>query len=191
LRFRAEIDSLACPMEDEKPSTKHLVLKPKEIVPIDRLARPGDGTAISVQLIHQQNLVGEQKAAIRRKTGLPFPSASAGSAPPLASIFKPKEIAVTDLPAHPGDEEAIHVAEILSENRVAEEQSGWGRLKGRMRRKSKRNRDFLLTVGSIDLALVAMMVWAPGPTTIIFGLSGIVMVTTLMAWMMFMVMDDY
>jgi len=178
-------------MEDEKPSTKHLVLKPKEIVPTDRLSRPGDGTAISVQLIHQQNLVGEQKAAERRKAGTAFPSGPSGSAPPLARIFKPKEIAVTDLPAHPGDEEAIHVAEILSENRDAEDRSGWGRLKGRMRRKSKRNRDFLVTVGSIDLGLVALMVWVPGPATAIFGISGIVMVTTLMAWMMFMVMDDY
>jgi hypothetical protein len=178
-------------MDDEKPATKHLVLKPKEIVPTDRLSRPGDGTTISVQLIHQQNLVGEQKAAARKKSGTPFPSGTTGSEPPLARIFKPKEIAVTDLPAHQGDEEAIHVAEILSENRVAEEKSGWGRLRGRMRRKSKRNRDFLLTVGSIDLSIVALMIWVPGPTTAIFGISGIVMVTTLMAWMMFMVMDDY
>ena len=47
---------------------RHLALKPKEIVPTDSRALPGDGTAISVRLIHKQNQVAEEKAS-RGKRG--------------------------------------------------------------------------------------------------------------------------
>ena len=54
-------------MDDEKPDTRHLVLKPKEVVPTDPPSRPGDGTAISVQLIHRQNRLAEEKRSRRRR----------------------------------------------------------------------------------------------------------------------------
>src|SRR5271163_844774 len=104
-------------MNDEKPSTKHLVLKPKEIVPLDSVARPGDGNAISVQLIHKQNELAEQKAAARKKTQAPFPLALGGNESPLSPAFRPKEIVPTDQPTHTGDEEAIRVPDILLQNR--------------------------------------------------------------------------
>jgi hypothetical protein len=178
-------------MDFEKPNTKHLVLKPKEIEKTDKLAREGDGTAISVQLMHQQNRVGDLKAAERRRTGDPFPTASGAPEPALSAAFKPKEIALTDLPSHPGDEEAIKVHEILYENRIAEELSGWARIKRWTKRKSRRDRDFLLAVGTVDLGFVLIMVYMPSQVTLVYGLSGITLFTTMVAWIMYMVMDDY
>jgi hypothetical protein len=178
-------------MEDEKPSTKRLALRPKVIIPTDTVARPGDGTAISVQLMHEQNRVGDQKAAERRKKGDPFLPASEASEPALAPVFKPKDISPMDQPSYPGDEEAVHVHDILLENRIAEDLSGWGRLKSWTKRKSRRDRDFIVGVGGMDLAIIIMMRVMPGETTLVFGLSAITLFTTMAAWIMYMVMDDY
>jgi hypothetical protein len=178
-------------MEFEKPKTKHLVLKPKEVVRTDALARPGDGTEISVQLMHQQNVVGDQKAAARKKAGDPFPAPSSGSAPPLAAAFKLKEINPMDKPSQPGDEEAIHVPGILLENRVADEISGWGRIKRWTRRKSKRDRDFIYGVGGLDLVILIVMWVMKDHVAMVFGLSAITLITSMAAWIMYGVMDDY
>jgi hypothetical protein len=178
-------------MEYEKPSTKHLVLKPKEIIQTDKLARPGDGTAISVQLMHQQNAIGEQKSAERKRTGAPFAAFSAAPEPALAPVFKPKEIALTDLPSHPEDEEAIRVHEILAANRVAEDLSGWGRIQRWTKRKSKRNRDFVLMVGGLDLAIVIGMRVMQDQVSMVWGISAITLFTSMTWWIMYMVMDDY
>jgi hypothetical protein len=178
-------------MEPEKPSTRHLVLKHKEVVLTDERACHGDGTAISVQLMHEQNRVADQKAAARKKTGDPFPDSSAIAEEPLAPVFKPKEIALTDPKPFSGDEEAIHIPEFLLENRIAEENSGWGRIKHWRRRRSRRDRDFIVAVGGVDLAIIILMRVMPGEGTLVFGLSGITLFTTMSAWIMYMVMDDY
>jgi hypothetical protein len=179
-------------MDDEKPSTKHLVLKPREITPVDTVARPGDGKAISVQLIHKQNQLAEQKAADRRKTNAPFPLALGGCEPPLSPAFKPKEIALTDQPTHPDDEEAIRVPDILLQNRIAEMESGWGRIQHRRRRLiSRRTRDFLLIVGLADLAIVCFMKKYMNAVSMVYGLSAVTLLSTTVAWVMFVVMDEY
>jgi len=177
-------------MEDEKPSTKHLVLKPKEIVPMDGPSRPGDGTAFSVQLIHEQNRLAEEKAKARRRTNAPMPVPEAQE-PELSPVFKMKTIDTVNPVARPDDEEAIHVAEILLENRIIEEQRGWKRIKFWKRRSSRRLRDFLIGVGSIDLAVAGFMYWQQNPITAMFGIGAITLVTSISAWMMFFVMDDY
>lgn len=177
-------------MPDEKPSTKHLVLKPKEIIPMDTLARPGDGTAVSVQLIHAQNKAAEEKYLLRKKANMPFPESTVAE-PALHVAFKPKVIDTVNPLFSPGDEEAIHVSEILVENRIAEERSGWGRLKFWKRRKSKRTRDFIVVVGSIDLAIVLSMRAVPSDVVLIYGISGITLATSMIGWIMFFVMDDY
>jgi hypothetical protein len=179
-------------MDDPKPSTKHLVLKPKEIAPIDSVARMGDGQAISVQLIHRENLLAEEKAAARRRTQAPFPSSAGASAPPMSPIFKPKDVVPLDPPSHTGDEEAIRVPDILLANRIAEVESGWGRIIFRKRRRiSKRTRDFLIVAGPLDLAILLFMHWALNAVSFIFGLAAVTLVTSTLAWVMFVVMDEY
>lgn len=178
-------------MDDEKPPTKHLVLKPKEIIPIDKLARPGDGSAISVQLIHRQNQLAEERAS-RRRLGERQDPGAAPDGPPLSPVFKPKDIVPTDAPAHPGDEEAINVPGILLENRLAEEESGWGRIRHRRRKLvSRRTRDFILGVGSADAAILVIIGFAHNVVSLIYGISAIALITSTSAWIMFFVMDDY
>lgn len=178
-------------MEDEKPSTKHLVLKPRVVVPTDPLSRPGDGTAISVQLFHQQNRVAEDKSARRRRDGSLFPASAAEPEPDLPAIFKPKDITPMDRPTRPGEEEAIRVDDILLENRIAEERSGWGRIRHWRRRRSRRTRDFLIVVGSVDVALVIGMREMPSVLTMAYGVGAVVLFTSMVGWIMFAIMDDY
>jgi hypothetical protein len=178
-------------MDDEKPDTRHLVLRPKEITPTESPSRPGDGTAISVQLIHRQNQLAEEKASEKRSRGAGPPPADARPAEPRAPVFRPKELTPLDPPAHPGDKNAINVPDILMENQIAEVNSGLADVKQRKKRRSKRNRDFILVVGTLDLAIGIVMRLEPGPFTMVYGLSAITLLTSMAGWTMFVVNDDY
>jgi hypothetical protein len=176
-------------MDFEKPETKHLVLKPRVVVQTDRPTVPGEEGAISVQGIHAQNVQADKlrkKAKGRKPLSLPE-----SAEPALPSVFKAKEIDAINAPARAGDEKAINVADILLENRVAEEKSGWGRLKKWRRRKSKRGRDFLIIVGGIDLSIALLMKVLPSGVALVYGISAITLATTTLGWVMFVVMDDY
>jgi hypothetical protein len=178
-------------MDDEKPDTRHLVLKPKEIVPMDSVARPGDGTAISVQLMHRQNMLAAEKASGRRPDKVADLARPAQPQPELPPVFKVPEIVPLDPPSKPGDEEAIKVHDILMQNRVAEEKAGWGRIKRWTGRKSKRNRDFILLVGGLDITIAMVMKVLNNPVTMIYGIAAIVLATSTISWVMFVVNDDY
>lgn len=179
-------------MDDEKPDTSRLVLKPKEIELTEERSRPGDGTAISVQLIHRQNALAEERAAREKCRGreapLPAGDARASVLPP---VFKPREIVPTDPPAKTGADEEIAVPEMLLENRIAEHRSGWWRVKDRKKRRSRRNRDFILIVGGLDLAIAVLMKTMSNTVSTIFGIAGITLITSTFAWIMFVVNDDY
>jgi hypothetical protein len=175
--------------EFEKPDTSHLVLKPKEIVLTDRRAAHGDGTAISVQLIHRQNRIAEDKASEAKRRGRRPALGRPPVAPPPGC--KAAEIERVNAPAPPGDEEAASVPEMLHENIVAEVGSGLADLKPRKRRVSRRNRDFVLLVGAIDAAIVIYMRVAPSSVTFVYGIAGITLVTSVLGWVAFVVMDDY
>jgi hypothetical protein len=178
-------------MEDEKPDTRHLVLKPKEIVPMDKVARPGDGTAISVQLMHRENNLAAEKASGRMTREIAPLARPAQPPPELAPVFKVPDIVPLDPPSKPGDEEAIKVHDILTQNRIAEERSGWGRIKRWTGRKSKRNRDFILLVGGFDIMIAIIMKVMSNPLTMIYGIAAIVLATSTISWVMFVVNDDY
>ena len=177
--------------EFEKPDTSHLVLKPKEVEPTDRRAMAGDGTAISVRLIHGQNRLAEEKAARERPGGSPPVAGKAPAAPAPPPGFKEAEIERVNPPARPDDEGAVSVPQMLRENRVAEVESGLADVKPKKKRRSRRNRDFILIVGTIDAALVAYIRVMQNPFSFIYGIAGITLVTSTVAWMMFVVNDDY
>jgi hypothetical protein len=48
-------------MDDELPPKRRLSLKPREVEPVDKVARAGDGTAISVKLIHRENQLAAER----------------------------------------------------------------------------------------------------------------------------------
>jgi hypothetical protein len=179
-------------MDEEIPSTKHLILKPKEIVPIDKVARNGDGSAISVQLIHEQNRVAEERALRRMQQAAPRTESAAVGAAPVPDGFEPKAATPGVPPAFSARGEAIRVADILLENRIADEQSGWKSVQPKRRRFSRRTRDFFLLVGSVDLAILVFTLHGnKEPITFVYGISAVALLSSSAAWVMFVVMDDY
>lgn len=216
-------------MEDEKPNTSHLVLKPKVVELTDKVATPGDGTAISVQGIQQENALADERRAARKKPSLsgeapkdsPIPpgfkvlAPKGVTAPPIARPeppkaaeplisrppvrkdgtippgFKKKEVVPVNAPAPEDDLEGIRVHDILQENRVAEEAAGAHALQPKAPRKTRRLRDFLLLVGTIDLAIAVLIKVMQNPMMFIYGIAGITLVTATVAWIMFVVMDAY
>jgi hypothetical protein len=178
-------------MDDEKPDTRRLVLKPKDIVPMDQVARPGDGTTISVRLMHRENKLAADKASGRMPGEIAPLARPVQPGPELPPVFKAPQIVPLDPPSMPGDEEAVTVPEILLENRIAEEKSGWGRIKSWKLRKSRRNRDYALLVGGFDLTIAIIMKVMSNPMTMIYGIAAITLVTSTVTWVMFVVNDDY
>jgi hypothetical protein len=178
-------------MEFEKPKTDHLVLKPKVIDPTDKPAAAGDESRISVQKIHAENVRAEALRKSGERGSISPPSAHPAGEPSVPMGFKLKEFETFNEVARPQDEEAVSVDEILLENRIAEEKSGWGRIKSWRRRKSRRARDFLIVVGTFDLAIALMMKTDPNVVTTIYGIAGITLVTSTVGWVMFFVVDPY
>lgn len=180
-------------MDDEKPSTRQFVLKPKDIKPINAPARPDDPGAISVEAIHEQNRLADER---RRREKSRFVQPADDAPVPVESdvtghVLRPKEIERLNTPAKPDDEDAIHVPSILKENTTVEQESGYAALTHRKRRMSRRTRDFFLVVIPFDLTVFAVMRSQSNPAVLIFGIGAMVLATVSGAWIMFFVMDDY
>jgi hypothetical protein len=176
-------------MEFEKPKTDHLVLKPKVIDPVDKPAGPDDSSRISVQKIHEENVRADKQREKGERGAISSPESEAGAELPKG--FKLTEYEVHNEVARAGDEEAVSVHEILLENRIAEERSGWGRILDWRRRKSRRGRDFIIVVGGFDLAILLLMKSMPNTVSAIYGVGAITLFTSMVGWVMFMVVDPY
>jgi len=178
--------------DEERPPGRRLVLKPKEITPTDTSARPGDGTAISVPLMHRQNRIAEGRRVRGVRDDGPPPAPEAHEAPREPPRLAPREIAATEAAARPGDGTAISVALIHRQNRIAEERRGPAPISMPRRRLSKRTRDFWFLVMLAALvvgALLAQLPWSRA--TLAMGLVLVGIVAVVLAWVMFGVMDDY
>lgn len=176
-------------MEFEKPKTDHLVLKPKVIDPTDKPAGPGDSSRISVQRIHEENVQADNQRKKGQRGALSSPPSEAKAELPKG--FKLTEFEVHNEIARAEDEEAVSVDEILLENRIAEERSGWGRILDWRRRKSRRSRDFIIVVGAFDLGVLFLMKSMPDTVSAIYGVAAITLFTSMVGWVMFMVVDPY
>jgi hypothetical protein len=176
-------------MDDEKPPIRRLVLKQRDVDPVDKASRPGDGTAISVQLIHLENKLAAERPAgpwSGDPTGVP------GDPEGVSPIFKAREITPIDPPAPPGDESAISVSGMLQENRVAAFDTGPELIAMPPRRKSRRHRDFIALVSCAILAVGTLAaVFRHDMQLVGLGLFGIVFLTVILAWIMYGVMDRY
>lgn len=177
--------------DDDKPSGRRLVLKPKEVTPTDIPARPGDGTAISVALMHRQNQIAEARMSLGGRDAQRSPpevsDASWGSAQ-----LGPKEITPTDSRACAGDGTAVSVPLILKANRMAEDRQGPKIIALPRRKMSKRTRDFILLVTMAGVVVAMFMLQLPRtPGALIMGLFLVAYAAGLLAWVMFGVMDDY
>jgi hypothetical protein len=178
-------------MEFEKPKTDHLVLKPKVVDPTDKPAGAGDGSRISVQKIHAENVLAEALRKKGKRGNLKAPTGDTYGQPPLPKGFKLNEFEVFNDVARPQDEDAVSVDEILLENRVAEDRSGWGRILDWRRRKSRRGRDLIIVVGTFDLTVALFIKFSPGATSVIYGVAAITLFTSMVSWIMLFVVDPY
>ncbi|HMD61716.1 MAG TPA: hypothetical protein VKG78_09800, partial [Opitutaceae bacterium] len=139
--------------DDEKPPARRFVLKPMEVVPTDTPARPGDGTAISIPLMHRQNEIAELRSSLgRRDDSAPDPGGAQRGSPFLA----PREITPTDPRACPGDGTAISVELILKGNRIAAGTREPEAIALPRRKVSRRTRDFALLMALAGLAVTAL-----------------------------------
>jgi hypothetical protein len=178
--------------DDDTPPVRRLTLKPKEIERTDSVPRPGDGTEISVRLMHLQNQVAEERSSLGRRDDSPptLPEAEAPSEGPLT--LGSKEIEPTEAPARPGDGTAISVDLIHRQNRIAQEKLGPEIVAMPPRRRSRRTHDFIMLVGASSL-MAAILVLAVSRTlaALMVALMVVVFIAVSLAWIMFGVMDDY
>jgi hypothetical protein len=180
------------PMEDELPPKRRLSLKPKEVEPVDKVARPGDGTAISVKLIHRENQLAAERPPSSWQGDLMTPPDAEEQLEAGPSPFKPKEITPMDQPAGPGGEDAISVAKMLHRNQAAAAASTPELIAMPPRRRSRRHRDFMVLLGCAALAFGALaVVFREDRQMVALGVFGIVFATVILAWVMYGVMDRY
>ena len=153
-------------MDDDKPIGRRLVLRPKVITPTEERSLPGDGTAISVALIHRENQLAQERAARPAGEGRPAPA--------------------------PDDDSAIRVRDMLRQNHAAPGGSGPELIAMPVRRRSRRNRDFaVLLAVAIGASGALALVFRDDGRVIALALSGIAFVALILAWILFGVMDNY
>jgi hypothetical protein len=187
-------------MEEDPPQPRRLKLKAKEISPVDQVARAGDGTAISVQLMHKMNQLAAEKAAAGAEAGTTYSGAAPRPAAipfgPTARTDAPRKVAEPD----PGTElaevlepepENISVQDMLLANKLAAEERD-KIVAMPPRRRSRRRQDFALILGVGAAATgTLMLVFRHDAQLIGLGMFAIVFLTVILAWIMFGVMDRY
>jgi hypothetical protein len=178
-------------MDDPPQPKSRFVLKPRDVEAFDKVARPGDGTAISVKLIHQVNQIAEGKAPGRWSGDLMTPPEE-GKLDELPSVFKPKEITPMDRPSAASGDEAISVPGMLHRNHAAAVKSEPELIAMPPKRRSRRNRDFLLLVGSALLSVGLLgIIFRDDRQMVALSLFGVVFTTVILAWVMYGIMDRY
>jgi hypothetical protein len=177
-------------MEDEKPPVRRLTLKPKEVIPTDQVARPGDGTAISVQLMHRENkLADDKREGVEPDSEAPYP----GAAPsPAAVPFQPApaDAEPGETPQPPADE-PMEVGDMLRANQMAANEAE-GLIAMPPPRRSRRRQDFMVLLGlAAGATAVLMVVFRQDEQVMALGMFAIVFLTVILAWVMFGIMDKY
>ena len=178
--------------DDETPPVRKLVLKPKEIVPTDTPARLGDGTAISVRLIHRHNEIAEQRSEARGAAHAPPGAIPDTGTAAEASPFKRKDIDLTDAPSKAGDGTEISAGLILKANRLAQARHEPELIAMPPHRRSRCMRDDII-LESVGVALLGSLVFAiPNSIQVLLlGLCLMGIYSGVLAWIMFGVMDAY
>ncbi len=169
-------------MDEEKPPVRRLVLKPKDVVHTEVPARPGDGTAISVDLIHRQNQIASARGKLPSSPESdPFAEAS--------DLFRPRPAAS---PASQGEEPGVSIPGMLLQNAEAIKGTEPELIAMPAPRKSRRRRDFALVLAcGAATAGVLAVVFRHDLEMLGLGMFIIVFSTVICAWIMYAVMDKY
>ncbi|HEY1792073.1 MAG TPA: hypothetical protein VGG34_04085 [Opitutaceae bacterium] len=168
--------------EEPKPEPLRLAAEPRRYDSVDTPSRPGDGTAISVRLIHAKNWSAQQ-----------HPPASVGEAVPPAALppgFAPRSIEAVNPAPGADDAGAITVDQILRQNRAG---SGEPALLAPLpARPSRRRQDFLIILaGACVSAAIDTLVFHGNPAVQVMLLVAIGFVTIVLTWFIYGMMDKY
>jgi hypothetical protein len=178
-------------MDDPPQPKSRLVLKTKDVEAVDKVARAGDGTAISVKLMHKVNQIAEGKAPGRWSGDLMTPPEE-GEPEGLPPVFKPKDITPMDLPSGITGEEEISVPGMLHRNHAAAVNAAPELIAMPPKRRSRRNRDFLVLVGGAFVTVGALgFIFRDDRQMVALSLFGVVFTTVILAWVMYGIMDRY
>jgi hypothetical protein len=178
--------------DDENPPVRRFKLKPKEITRTDTTSRPGDGTEISVGLMHRMNEIAAERSSLRRRDAPPESLAELAPPPGQSPVLLPRDVELTDPRAHPGDGTTISVDLIHRQNRNSAEKLGPEIVAMPPKRKSRRTRDYFMLLAIADIPFVILLVAGPRtPGTVALASFVIVFGSSMLTWVMFGVMDDY
>jgi hypothetical protein len=178
--------------DDEDPPVRRFALKPKEIARTDPASRPGDGTELSVRLMHRMNEIAAERSSLPKRDDSAQSLAEVPAAPGESPVLLPREVDLTDPRAVPGDGTAISVDLIHRQNRIAAGKRGPEIVAMPPKRRSKRTRDYFMLLAIADVPFAILL--AAGPRTAgTIALSSFVIVfaSSVLTWVMFGVMDDY
>jgi hypothetical protein len=86
----------------------------------------------------------------------------------------------------------VDIHELLRGNLDREKSAGLHELKPLPPRRSRRRRDYWLSLAAVNSAIV-LAVFLPGPSVVslVSGFSGVVLFSCGLTWIMWFVMDDY
>jgi hypothetical protein len=152
-------------MDDDTPPVRRLKLKPNEPQPTEERSLPGDGTALSVPLIHLQNQAAEAKAAEQPREEPPPPAE---------------------------DAEAIRIHDMLRQNLRAQADPRSELIAMPKRTRSRRTRDFWVILGTALVAdLILTLAFHRDLRVVALAQAGIWALAAMLLWIIFVVMDKY
>jgi hypothetical protein len=179
-------------MDDTEPKISRFKLKPREVESSEPLSRPGDGTEISVALIHRQN----QLAAERHAAEVPQETSVDGTEEEVRSgavdPFLPKDAGLEEERAESSEGLAISIKEFLKENREAVRKYSPELIILRARGIPRQHRDFAIVVGIAALVLGPIAFAFRDDSRIVdLTIMCLVFVAALFAWIIYGIMDRY
>jgi hypothetical protein len=177
-------------MDDENPPIRRLTLKSREIVPTDTVAFSGDGTATKVRPMHGDNgLGGERLTESEPDSDPPFPGALPRPRP-IPFHFR-HELKDLEKESESSSDDSFGVEERLRENLLVEQESE-ELLTMPAPRRSRRRQDFALILGVAAAATgVLILIFRDDSRMEAIGMCVIVLLTVVLAWVMFGVLDGY
>jgi len=117
---------------------------------------------------------------------------SSDDPPPVKHTFTTAKFEAVNEPTATPTSEPTDVHQILRANITRDEAAGLNVVKPMPKRPSRRKRDFWLMIVAGNLTIVALVI-ATGHNvvSVLFGLAGVVLLTSGFTWVMWCVMDDY
>jgi hypothetical protein len=179
-------------MDDDVPKIHRYRLKPKEIIPTDQVARTGDGTAISVPLIHKENQLAAERPLPESAEEPANVPAEEDEFTGASDLFRPRVQVGEEERAKTAEELEISVHEFLKENSAAESKFRKALVMMSAPGIPRRHRDFGVVAVLLALAFgVFALVFREDPRIVSLGLWCVIFLAGVFAYIIYGIMDKY